>query len=322
VVYLRIAIAIVFVCLSTTLGAQTDVQIAFLPDAPSALLTASAQNVEQDSRSSSSIVVADASGTSRFSLTLDGLEQVQIPAMDQHGEPMPQSGASLDSQGKPIPLNRQQPHRILGFMPNFRTVSAGAVVHPPGWKYNFTVATHQALDYSTFVFLGLTSLTAEGLNSHPSLGKGVDGFYAYTWRGFLDKTDGTYLSAWLLPSLLHEDTRYYPLGAGHPIVERALYVISRQAISRTYSGHDTPAFATLGGKALTQYISRFYYPTSSEGFGVLATKFGYSVMRDVAFSSIREFYPDIAAHYITKHRARVAAVSARDAQAAGVTPKP
>jgi hypothetical protein len=242
--------------------------------------------------------------------------------MDQHGEPMPQSGASLDSQGKPIPLNRQQPHRILGFMPNFRTVSAGAVVHPPGWKYNFTVATHQALDYSTFVFLGLTSLTAEGLNSHPSLGKGVDGFYAYTWRGFLDKTDGTYLSAWLLPSLLHEDTRYYPLGAGHPIVERALYVISRQAISRTYSGHDTPAFATLGGKALTQYISRFYYPTSSEGFGVLATKFGYSVMRDVAFSSIREFYPDIAAHYITKHRARVAAVSARDAQAAGVTPKP
>ena len=47
---------------------------------------------------------------------------------------------------------------------------------------------------------------------HPSLGKGVDGFYAYTWRGFLDKTDGTYLSAWLLPSLLHEDTRFYALG--------------------------------------------------------------------------------------------------------------
>jgi hypothetical protein len=25
-------------------------------------------------------------------------------------------------------------------------------------------------------------------------------------------------------------------------------------------------------------------------------------MRDVAFASIREFYPDIAAHYIRKHR--------------------
>jgi hypothetical protein len=219
----------------------------------------------------------------------------------------------VDANGNPIPLNRQQPTRILGFMPNFRTVSAGAAVHPPGWKYNFTVATHQATDYSTFIFLGLTSITAEGLNSHPSLGKGVDGFYAYTWRGFLDKTDGTYLSAWLLPSILHEDTRYYPLGSGHSIFVRSMYVISRQAVSRTYSEHNTPAFATLGGKALTQYISRFYYPTSSEGFSVLATKFSYSVMRDVGFSAIREFYPDIAAHYIRKHREKVATQAALDA---------
>ncbi|QMV20387.1 hypothetical protein GOB94_12745 [Granulicella sp. 5B5] len=228
-------------------------------------------------------------------------------------------GDNTDANGNPIPLERQQPKRILGFMPNFRTVSAGAAVHPPGWKYNFTVATHQATDYSTFVFLGLTSLTAEAQNSHPSLGKGADGYWAYTWRGFLDKTDGTYLSAWLLASALHEDTRYYPMGSGHPVAVRALYVISRQAVSKTYDGHDTPAFATLGGKALTQYISRFYYPTSSEGFGVLFAKFGYSVMRDVAFSSIREFYPDIAAYYIHKHDRKVAVQAAHDAASSGVT---
>src|ERR1019366_8255700 len=98
----------------------------------------------------------------------------------------------------------------------------------------FTVATHQATDYSSFIFLGLTSLTAEGMDMHPVLGKGIGGFYAYTWRGFLDKTDGTYLSAWLLPSLLHEDTRYYALGKGHSILIRSLYVISRQAVTRTY----------------------------------------------------------------------------------------
>ena len=192
-------------------------------------------------------------------------------------------------------------------MPNFRTVSAGAAVHPPGWKYNFTVATHQAFDYSTFLFLGLTSLTAEGLDSHPALGKGIGGFYAYTWRGFLDKSDGTYLSAWLLPSLLHEDTRYYPLGHGHSVPSRILYIISRQAVTRTYGGHDTPNIAGLGGKVLTQVISRTYYPSSAADFGTLATKFGYSVMRDVGFSSIREFYPDIAAHYVRKHRAKLAA---------------
>ncbi len=226
------------------------------------------------------------------------------------------STVPVDANGNPIPLDRLQPKRILGFMPNFRTVSGGAAAHPPGWKYNFTVATHQATDYSTFIFLGLTSLTAEGMNMHASLGKGVGGFYAYTWRGFLDKTDNTYLSAWLLPSLIHEDTRYYALGDGHSVPIRALYVISRQAVAKTYGGRQTPNIAGLGGKVLTQVVSRTYYPPSATSFPVLASKFGYSVMRDVIFSSIREFYPDAAAHYIRKHREKVARLAAVDAQSA------
>jgi hypothetical protein len=219
----------------------------------------------------------------------------------------------VDSDGNPIPLERQQPQRILGFMPNFRSVSSGAKPHPLGWKYNFSVATQQATDYSSFIFLGLTSLTAEGMNMHAALGKGVDGFYAYSWRGFLDKSDNTYLSAWLLPSLLHEDTRFYALGNEHSIPVRALYVISRQAVAKTYGGRQTPNIAGLGGKVLTQVVSRSYYPPSATSFPVLAIKFGYSVMRAVIFSSIREFYPDAAAHFVRKHHEKMAAKAAADA---------
>lgn len=218
--------------------------------------------------------------------------------------------APVDAHGEPIPLDRKQPQRILGFMPNFRSVSAGANPHPPGWKYNFKVATQQATDYSSFIFLGLTSLSAEGINEHPSLGKGASGFYGYAWRGFLDKTDGTYLSAWLLSSALHEDTRYYALGNEHSIPIRTLYVISRQGVARTYGGRQTPNIAGLGAKVLTQVVSRSYYPTSATTFPVLAEKFGYSAMRDVMFSSIREFYPDIAAHFVRVHRAKMAAKAA------------
>lgn len=224
----------------------------------------------------------------------------------------------VDAAGNPIPLERLQPKRILGFMPNFRSVSGGAKPHPPGFKYNFTVATRQAWDYSSFIFLGLTTLSAEGINEHPVLGKGVSGFYSYVWRGFLDKTDGTYLAAWLMPSILHEDTRFYALGNTHSIPIRALYVISRQGVARTYGGHQTPNIAGLGAKVLTQIVSRTYYPTGATSFSVLATKFGYSAMRDVMFTSIREFYPDIAAHYIKKHRAKMLRVAELDRSAAPV----
>lgn len=221
------------------------------------------------------------------------------------------AGTPVDKNGNPIPLERRQPDRILGFMPNFRTVSGGAAAHPPGFKYNFAVATHQAFDYSSFIFLGLTSLIAEGTNEHASLGKGVEGFFLYSWRGFADKTDNTYLSAWILPSIFREDTRYYALGAGHRMFVRSLYVVSQQGVARTYSGHLTPNIAGLGGKAATQIISRYYYPPSAGTFGALATKFGYSVMRDVAFSSVREFYPDIAAHYVRKHQEQQARIAAK-----------
>ncbi|MGA9669522.1 MAG: hypothetical protein WBQ94_09955 [Terracidiphilus sp.] len=251
-----------------------------------------------------------------MTFSLDQQQSTQSAGSDNPAVAPRNPRIPLDANGKPIPLDHRQPSRILGFMPNFRSVSSGAAPHPPGWKYNFKVATQQATDYSSFIFLGITSLTAEGINEHPSLGKGVDGFYAYTWRGFLDKTDGTYLSAWLLPSLLHEDTRFYALGNEHSIPIRALYVISRQGVARTYGGRQTPNIAGLGGKVLTQVVSRTYYPSSATDFSVLATKFGYSVMRDIAFSSIREFYPDAAAHFVRKHREKQARLAARHAVSA------
>jgi len=288
--------------------------VAELPEAPqpsSSLLAASAPLPDSGKYSSS----ADLTWPSELTLFSDLVQAVPSAQGTNHGgqHPKPSSNDAVDANGVPIPLDRRQPKRILGFMPNFRSVSSGAAPHPPGWKYNFTIATHQATDYSSFIFLGITSLSAEGINAHPILGKGVDGFYAYTWRGFLDKTDGTYLSAWLLPSLIHEDTRFYALGNGHNIAIRALYVISRQGVTRTYGGRQTPNIAGLGGKVLTQVVSRTYYPTGATSFSVLATKFGYSAMRDIGFTSIREFYPDAAAHFVRKHREKLAREAARDA---------
>lgn len=188
-------------------------------------------------------------------------------------------------------------------MPNYRSVSAGEIPPPPGFKQSFKIATHQALDYSTFIFLGLTTTTAYLEDSHPSLDTHNGGnapFWGYLWRGFLDKTDSTYQSAWILPTLLHEDTRYYAMGHGSKW-KRLGYAISRVAVARTYSGHSTPNLAGLGGKAGAQAVSTTYYPPSSEPFSVLATKFSYSCARDIGFTVFREFYPDMAIHFLHRN---------------------
>jgi hypothetical protein len=299
---LRCALALL--CLTAAFAARANASTEVLATQPLALLGDGVDSTSTiNSAGLDSLVDADSD------------DAQNLPAA-----PVPQTGSSdtVDSDGNAIPLERQQPRRILGLIPNFRSVSSGSKPHPPGWKYNFTVAVHQSVDYSSFIFLGVTSLTAEGMNLHPSLGKGIPGAWAYSWRGFLDKSDNTFLSAWLLSSLLHEDTRYYAMGPGHKIPARALYLISRQGVALTYGGRQTPNFAGLGAKVITQVVSRTYYPSNASTFSVLAAKFGYSVMRDIAITSIREFYPDAAAHFIRKHQEKVTKQAQRDSQAAGV----
>lgn len=192
---------------------------------------------------------------------------------------------------------RPQSQRIFGVLPNFATVSAGRRPKPAGWKTDWQTANKQALDYSSFAYLLLTSGVAYAQDAHPSLNKenGGDAIYwAYLWRGFLDKTDGTYQGTFLFPALLHEDTRYYAMGKGSK-TRRTLHAVGSVVIARDYSGHSIPNIAGLAGRAGAQAVSTTYYPAGSENFGVLSEKFTYSCLRQAGFAVLREFSPDLSA---------------------------
>ena len=100
------------------------------------------------------------------------------------------------------------------------------------------IATRNSFDYSSFVFVGITSLLAETSDAHPALGEGVAGYGRYYWRGYLDKTDGNYLVIFALPTILHQDERYYAKGKG-PFLQRGVYAASRILITPDYHGKDT-----------------------------------------------------------------------------------
>ncbi len=205
-------------------------------------------------------------------------------------------------QGESIDISRQQPKRILGIMPNYRAVSAGALPPPPTPTQAFKIATQNSFDYSSFVFVGITSLLAQGTNAHPSLGKGVAGFGRYYWRGFLDKTNGNYLVIFALPSVLHEDERYYARGSGNgSIFKRGIYASTRILITPDYHGHNTFNASEVFGRAMAQGISTTYYPSADRTVGALAVKYGWAMGRDALTNVFREFWPDIAVHVLHRH---------------------
>jgi hypothetical protein len=207
---------------------------------------------------------------------------------------------SSTAGAQPTGASKQQPKRILGIMPNYRAVSAGAIPPPPTPKQAFKLATQNSFDYSSFLFVGITSLLAESTNAHPQLGKGVGGYGRYYWRGFVDKTDGNYLVIFALPTVLHEDERYYAKGEGG-FWKRGIYAASRILITPDYHGHNTFNASEVFGRAIAQGISTTYYPSHDRTLGAISVKYGYAMGRDALTNVFREFWPDIATHALHRH---------------------
>src|SRR5208282_3423305 len=218
----------------------------------------------------------------------------QTPARQDQAAQKP--AAASTSKHKPPP----QPKRILGIMPNYRAVSAGVIPPPPTPREAFMVATRNSFDYSAFVFVGVTSLLAEGTNAHTQLGKGVGGYWAYYWRGYLDKTDGNYWVDWIMPTAFHQDERYYAKGEGN-VFKRGVYAATRVLITPNYHGKNSFNASEVLGRGVSQAISLSYYPSKTQTASGYAQKYAYAIGRDALTNVFREVWPDINEHLFHRH---------------------
>ncbi|HZD31524.1 MAG TPA: hypothetical protein VE779_07665 [Candidatus Angelobacter sp.] len=232
----------------------------------------------------------------------------QEPAAPTAATPSPAAATSASLPDAPsqtveqsgVDPKKAQPKRILGIMPNFRAVSPGATPPPPSFKQSLKIATLNSIDYSSFIFVGVTSAIAFGTNAHPALGSDPSSYWAYYWRGYVDKTDGNYWVICLLPTAFHQDQRYYAMGEGG-FKKRTVYSATRIFVARKYNGKNTFNISEVLGRAIAQAISISYYPSSSTSGEKLAEKYAYALGRDALTNVFREFWPDIATHVLHRH---------------------
>lgn len=277
----------VILCFTAAASAQSTHPSMDLPNAPVSHL---------DSQLSAS----NEAGFSAFD-GLTALRSTQSSAADGQStssssnseNPKSTKPSSATRGAQTVPADEQQPKRILGLMPNYRAVSAGVRPPPPGAKESFIIATENNFDYSQYVFVGLTSLMAEGTNTHPEFGKGVGGYWSYYWRGYIDKSAGDYLIIFAFPTLFHEDERYFAMGQGS-FWKRTEYSGMSVFITPDYHGKNTFNWAEILGRGVSQAVSLTYYPSSVATPSSYFSKFGYAVGRDALTNVFREFYPDIA----------------------------
>jgi hypothetical protein len=186
----------------------------------------------------------------------------------------------------------KQTKRLLWIVPNFGAVSANTELPPLSVKGKFRLAFKDSFDYSSFVWTGIIASQEFGLNDYPEFGHGAAAYGRYYWHNYADTVSGAYFTQAIVPSITHEDPRYYTLEHGNAFT-RVAYALSRLVVTKTDSGGTTFNLSQVGGNAIVAGLSEAYYPAQARGLRQFGLDYGAQI-ESVALGNIAvEFWPDI-----------------------------
>ena len=190
------------------------------------------------------------------------------------------------------PNGTQQTKRILGIVPNFRSVSADTKLPPMTPKEKFIIAGKDTFDYSSFFIAGIQAGFAMNSDSYPEFHQGLKGYGRYYWHTLADTVDENFWVGGLGPIIFKQDNRFYTLGHGG-FRKRTLYAVSRVLITRKDDGDATFNFAEVIGSGAASGISSLYYPTKYRTWTKVGQKWLTSDIIDGFNFFYKEFWPDV-----------------------------
>jgi hypothetical protein len=157
-------------------------------------------------------------------------------------------------------ISAEVKQRILGVLPNFY-VSYIADAAPLNRKQKFKLALKVTVDPVTFLTTGVTASIEQAQNDFSGYGEGFEGYAKRYGATYGTRVASTFFGAALLPSLLHQDPRYFYRGKGR-FVTRALYAVSTVVICKGDNGRWQPNYSNVLGNLAAGGLSSLYYPDS------------------------------------------------------------
>jgi hypothetical protein len=152
--------------------------------------------------------------------------------------------------------------RIFGIIPNFYTVYNHDAA-PLTTKLKFQLALKTSTDAVTItgVFVLAAINQAADIPNYP---QGWKGYNQRVGAVAADGVSNVMIGGAILPSLLHQDPRYYYQGTGSNR-SRVLHALSSPFICKGDNGRWQPNYSSLGGDVASAALSNIYYPASNRG---------------------------------------------------------
>ncbi len=158
-------------------------------------------------------------------------------------------------------VKAQEKQRVLGVFPNFYTSYVWKAA-PLTAKQKFRLALRTSIDPAAFLVTGVTAGIEQWQNDFSGYGQGSEGYAKRFVAAYSDDFIGAMIGAAILPSVFHQDPRYFYKGTGS-IGSRALYAISTVVICRGDNGRWQPNYSSVLGNLASAGISNAYYPSTN-----------------------------------------------------------
>ena len=200
--------------------------------------------------------------------------------------PVCMAQAPIDSSLPSAPLVH---HRGLFLFSGYGTVYDPHTPVPPlAQRQKFELAFRRTVNSSTFLRAGFVAGFDEAASVGPSYGDGAHAFwqlYGYNVAGLASNelfTDG------LLPSLFHQDPRFFRKGTG-TVRSRIGWALRSEVITYNDQGIEVPNYSHVLGFGFSSALSTTYLPPQNVSFWKVMEGWGIKEAVDAGLREYREF---------------------------------
>ena len=143
--------------------------------------------------------------TAALALAQDSVAPQAAPSAAAEVDKTPQTKAEHAQADQEAPPDK----RVLGVLPNYRTINETGTYSPITTKQKLTIASKDSFDYPLVGLAAFIAAYGQLDNANPSFGQGWAGYGRRVGTAYADQAIGNMLTEAIFPSLLHEDPRYF-----------------------------------------------------------------------------------------------------------------
>ncbi len=165
-------------------------------------------------------------------------------------------------------IHIEEQQRVLGVLPNYY-VSYEKNPMPLTSRQKFQLAFRSNIDPFTFLLTGVFAGVEQAGSTFDGYGQGVQGYSKRFGALYADTVISNEIGGAVLPSLFHQDPRYFYKGTGS-VRGRIGYAVASAVICKGDNMHWQFSYSSILGGLAAAGISNLYYP-ESERSGVQET---------------------------------------------------